>query len=405
MVDDEVKVCEIVGRFLQARGFVVSQAHDGLEALEVRASQKPDVVVMDIRMPKMDGVECLKRIKETAPDTEVIMSTAVEELNIGISCMKMGAFGYLNKPINLENLFIEISRSLEHRRLVLENRDYQINLEKKVEERTQEVRLLNEKLKESLLNSVRITLGILEATDVFFAGHAKRVSIWAVAVAHSMGLGAQEVFDIELAALLHEVGQIAIPEEIRNASFKELSIREINMVKEYPALTQRILSPSEELRRAGVLIRHHLEHLDGTGFPDGLKGDSIPLGSRIIGVVNAYDELESRRRFTAEKFPSDKTKDDFVFSNLRKHAGRRYQPEIIDKLEEALAGYHKLAKTRALCTVSELKAGMALASDIHLRGGKLLVKKGAILSDVHVAKLNALYKMYLLEGDIYIWKS
>jgi response regulator RpfG family c-di-GMP phosphodiesterase len=404
VVDDEVKVCEIVGRFLQAKGFVVSIAHNGLEALEVLTSQKPDVVVMDIRMPKMDGVECLKRIKETAQDTEVIMATAVGELDTGISCMKEGAFGYLHKPLNLENLLVEISRALEHRRLVRENKDYQENLEKKVEERTREVRELNEKLKDSFLKSVRITLGILEIYDPFLASHSKRVSVFAVPLAYALGLSKEEVFDVELAALLHEVGQVAVPEEIKNAPFENLSKEEIDMVREYPTVTQKILSPSEELQRAGILIRHHLEHLDGTGFPDGLKGDEIPAGSRILGLVNAYDELMNRRRFTSESFSSDQKKEEFVFSELQKNEGSHYQPGFIPKLKEILDVYNKRTKTKSLCTVDELKQGMIVASDIILKSGRLLIKKGSILSNVHVARLNTFHQINMLGNKFFVFK-
>ncbi len=406
IVDDEIKVCEIIGKFLKAKGFAVSKAHNGIEALEVIDSFKPEVVMLDIKMPKMDGVECLRQIKTDFSDTEVIMATATDDLDTAISCMQTGAFGYLHKPLNLNDLQMQIHRALEHRRLVLENRDYQENLERKVEERTKEVRGLHEKLKDSFLKSVRITMAVLESYDPFLAGHSKRVSAWTAPLGEALNLSKSEIFDLELAALLHEIGQVALPEKIKNAHFSELSHEEIKMLQQYPVLTQKILSTSEELQRAGHLIRHHQEHMDGSGFPDGLSGESIPLGSRILGTINAYDELMMRRRFTSETFPSDKLREDFVFSHLYKLGDKHFQRNIVQKLEIAVNWYQKGIKTKVLCTVDELKPGMVVASDLHIKdSGRLLIGKGNVLSDIHIMKLTALYKVKLVKDKIYVYRS
>ena len=405
IVDDEKDVCEMLERYLKSKGYEVSSANDGREALEKVKTFKPGVALLDIRMPNMDGVECLRSIKKDFPDTEVIMATASKDMATAISCMKEGAYGYQTKPIDLSNLAFDIERAIEHRRLILENRDYQVNLEKKVVERTREVQLLNEKLKESFIATIRISSGLVEVYDPFLGGHSKRVARLSAKVGSTMKLSNAELVDLEMAALLHELGMITIPEQIRNAPLKELKTEEVKIIRNYPILSQAILSPSEELNKAGVIIRHHLEHINGTGFPDSKKGEDIPLGSKILGVVNAYDEIATRRRFTSEKFPSEKIKEDFVFLQLNQLAGKHYEKNIINILEGVVSNFIRKKRIRELYSSDELKHGMVLASDIHSRDGKLLLAEGSIISNIQLIKIQTFYRMKLLEQKIYVLDS
>ncbi len=402
IADDEPMACELLERFLKAKGFDVSAAHSGTEALEKLKTYKPEVVILDIRMPNMNGVECLKNIKKDYPDTEAIMATAIGDLSTAIECMKEGAHGYLTKPVNLENLILEIQKASEHRRLVLENRDYQANLEKKVAERTKEVQALHEKLKESFINTIRITSGLIEVYDPFLGGHSKRVARFSAKAGIALKLPNKDLIDLEMAALLHEISMITIPEDIRNTPFNKLKIEEVKIIKSSPALSQAILAPSEELNNAGVIIRHHLEHIDGTGFPDGLKEERIPLGSKILGVVNAYDELSTRRRFTSEKFPSERIKEEFVFIYLNQFAGKHYEKNIIEVLENVVTSFKKKKRIRELYSIEELKPGMILAEDIHTKDGRLLLAEGSTISNIQMMKIQSLYRMKLLEQKIYV---
>ncbi len=402
IVDDEKDVCEMLDKYLKSKGYETDSACDGMTALEKVKAFKPGVALLDIRMPNMSGMECLKNIKRDYSDTEVIMTTAVKDMATAISCMKEGAYGYQTKPIDLENLFLDIEKAIEHRRLVLENKDYQANLEKKVVERTREVQILNEKLKESFIATIRISSGLVEVYDPFLGGHSKRVARLSAKVGSEMKLSNAELVDLEMAALLHEVGMITIPEQLRNAPLKELKTEEVKIIRNYPVLSQAILSPSEELDRAGVIIRHHLEHINGTGFPDSKKGEDIPLGSKILGVVNAYDELATRRRFTSEKFPSEKIKEDFVFLQLNQLAGKNYEKNIIDILEGVVSNFIKKKRIKELYSSDELKPGMVLASDIHSKDGKLLLAEGSIISNIQLIKIQTLYRMKLLEQKIYV---
>ena len=176
VVDDEVQATNMLSKFLTKEGHSVAAAHNGAEAVDACAKAMPDIIVMDIRMPVMDGLETLKRIKKDNPDTEVIMITAVGEVYIAVECMKSGAIGYLSKPINVEQLFLEMDRALTHRKLHLENLDYKRNLETKVAERTAEVRTLRTQLETNFLKTIMMFVDMVSLYDPFLGGHVKRVA-------------------------------------------------------------------------------------------------------------------------------------------------------------------------------------------------------------------------------------
>jgi hypothetical protein len=153
----------------------------------------------------------------------------------------------------------------------------------------------------------------------------------------------------------------------------------------------------------GVLIRHHLEHIDGSGFPDGIAGEAIPLASKILGVANAYDEIMIPRRFSEEKFPSNKIKMDFAFANLRKHAGKYYQYEIIKILEDVAKRKGIGKRSKRLRSVDELEPGMVIAVDLLTTDGQLIIGDGNTLSQIQIMKIQTLYKIKLLEKEIYVY--
>jgi len=287
---------------------------------------------------------------------------------------------------------------------VLENRDYQKNLEAKVEERTAEVNALNEKLKESFLNYMNVSLSLIENYDPYLAGHSKRVALIAVDIGERMKLTQGELFDLEIAGLLHEVGLVAIPEKIRNEPFANLTEDEIQLIKSYPVFSQTILSSSKELDMGGKIIRHHLEHVDGTGFPDGLTVEQIPISSLILGVANAYDELITRRRFTKEKLPTERIKQEFAIRHLTKNIGTLYDGGVIDNLKLFVGKYAMVKKSKVLENVEELKPGMTIAADIHTKDGQLVIGEGNVLSQVQVIKLKTLYKMRLMQKEIFVYE-
>ena len=399
VVDDEPLVTEALSRFLKMKGFTVYRAGNGLEALEMAGKNEPEAVITDIRMPGMDGIACLKHMKERYPETEVIMATSLGDLDTAISCLQAGAFGYLTKPLNLEAVYAEVHRALEHRKLVLQVNDYQKNLEQKVDERTKEIQLLNSKLKDNFLRSVRMLIGLVETYDPFIGGHLRRVAALVRETGKRLKLSPKDMLDIEMAALLHDIGTVSLPKHIKETPFTGLTPEEIAFVKQHTVFAQNILSPMGELANVGMIIRSHLERLDGSGFPDGLHDERIPYCSRILGAANAFDEIVSRRRFTMESLDSDEEREDFAFTYLYSFASKHFQRDIIKALQEAVGTMGSKAGPVIKTFLRKLKPGMVVAKDIYTVEGTLLLARGFTLDQGLIKQLSTFCDMNLVPDD------
>jgi response regulator RpfG family c-di-GMP phosphodiesterase len=406
VVDDEPQICENVRKILGKKGYYTDGANNGLEAIEAMAKNPVELVLMDMRMPVMNGLEALKRIKKDAPDTEVIMVTAVGEVDIAVECMKSGAIGYLTKPINAERLFLEIDRAFTHRRLYLENLDYKRNLETKVAERTVEVKTLNTQLETNFFKTIMMFVDMIGLYDPFLGGHVKRVAILAERTGRRFHLDERKLQELEIAGLLHDLGRMGMPEKMRDVPIKELSEKEIELLSDQTVITQRVLSPIERLADVGVMIRSHLEWCDGRWFPDGLKKESIPLESRIICVANAYDEVKNRRRFKQHRPAEGKSGEETAVAHLKESAGKQFDGKVVEKLLEALEEI-KLGQMGAMTVlVNELKEGMTLADDMYSDDGRLLLAKDNQVSAIQVARIQNYHKITgSIGGKIYVYQK
>lgn len=406
VVDDEPQICENVRKILGKKGYYTDGANNGLEAIEALAKNPADIVLMDMRMPVMSGLEALKRIKKETPDAEVIMITAVSDVEIAVECMKAGAIGYLTKPINIEQLLLEIDRAFTHRRLHLENLDYKRNLETKVAERTVEVRTLNTQLETNFFKTIMMFVDMVGLYDPFLGGHVKRVAILAERTGRRFQLGEKKLQELEIAGLLHDLGRMAMPEKMRDVPIKELSEKEIELLSDQTVMTQRVLSQIERLADVGLMIRSHLEWLDGRGFPDGLKNEEIPLESKILCVANAYDEVKNRHRFKQGRPSEGKSGEETAMAHLKENAGKQFDGKVVEKLLEALEEI-KLGQMGAITVlVNELKGGMTLADDMYSDDGRLLLAKDNKISALQVERIQNYHKITgAVGGKIYIYQK
>lgn len=406
VVDDEAQILENIRRILGKKGFYTDGAGNGMEAIEAMAKNPAELVLMDMRMPMMNGLEALKRIKKDTPDVEVIMVTAVGEVEIAVECMKSGAFGYLTKPINAEHLFLEIDRALAHRRLYLENLDYKRNLETKVTERTAEVKALNTQLESNFFKTIMMFVDMVGLYDPFLGGHVKRVAVLSERTGRRFQLGEKKLQELEIAGLLHDLGRMGMPEKMRDVPIKELSEKEVELLSDQTVITQRVLSPIERLADVGVIIRSHLEWLDGRGFPDGLTKDSIPLESRILCAANAYDEVKNRRRFKQHRPAEGKSGEESAVAHLKEGAGKQFDGKVVEKLLEALEEI-KLGQMGAVSVlVGELKEGMTLADDMYSDDGRLLLAKDNQISAIQVQRIQNYHKITgSVGGKIYVYQK
>ncbi len=289
LVDDEEMIRRLLSQKLSAEGYRCERAANAEQALEKLKGDSIELVILDIKMPGKSGVELLPEIKAKYPDTAVIMATAVSDAGTAINCMRAGAYDYVTKPFNLDEVSFSVSRALEKRRLELENRDYQQHLEQKVEEQAQKIRA-------SFFNAITALAYALEAKDVYTSGHSQRVTEVSVTIAKHLGLPKETIEKIRLAGLVHDIGKIGIRESVLNKP-GNLTEEEYEHIKLHSETGERILKPivdDEEILKA---VRHHHERYDGTGYPDGLKGEQVPRLARIIAVADTFDAMTSERPY------------------------------------------------------------------------------------------------------------
>jgi putative two-component system response regulator len=315
IVDDEKNIRELVGRVLSAEGYRCLTAENALDALQLLNRNNIHLVLCDIKMPGMEGNELIKHILAKDSEIAVIMITAMIDINTAIECMRIGAYDYQLKPLNFDKLLISIERALERRRLIIENREYQQNLEKKVEKFTDQIR-------DFTLNSIKALASALEARDTYTQGHSMRVTQYSLLVGEKLSLTKKEMEKLRLAGLLHDVGKIGVKEQVLNKPGK-LTPEEYEQIKIHSQLSVKILQPVITDEEVIDIIRHHHERWDGDGFPYGLKKEEIPLGSRIIIVCDTFDAMTSNRPYRKAL-----TKE-IAFDELRRCSGSQFDPRMV----------------------------------------------------------------------------
>lgn len=347
VVDDEPQVREVLFRYLANVGHQCGVASNGDEALGKTDAEQFDLVLLDISMPGKSGTEVLRELQTKHPDTAVIMVTAIADINVAIDAMRNGAYDYLIKPIDLNMLSVTIERALERRRLVLENREYQLNLEKKVEEQTNQI-------KQSFLGAINALVQALEAKDAYTKGHSIMVAEIAVAIARELGMPEERIEKIRLAALLHDIGKIGVRESVLNKQ-GSLTPEEYEHIKSHCVLGKRILQPIIEDNEILDIILHHHERYDGTGYPDKLRGEQLPKEAMIVAAAeeyatklsqdimvlaaaDAYTAMSSDRPYRQALSPQT------IEAELESERGKQFDPAVVDALLNVLRRRGSIAR-------------------------------------------------------------
>jgi putative two-component system response regulator len=320
LVDDEAMIRRLLSQKLSAEGYRCEQAANAEQALEKLEEDSIELVILDIRMPGKSGLELLSEIKAKYPDTAVVMATAIDDASTAINCMKAGAYDYVTKPFNLDEVSFSVRRALEKRRLELENRDYQQHLEQKVEEQAQKIRA-------SFFNAITALAYALEAKDVYTSGHSQRVTEISEAIAEHLGLPKETIEKIRLAGLVHDIGKIGVRESVLNKP-GSLSDEEFKHVRLHSQTGERILKPIVDDKEILKAVRHHHERYDGWGYPDGLQGEQIPLLARIIAVADTFDAMTSERSYRKAL-----TKEE-ACAEVERCRGTQFDPEAADAFLE-----------------------------------------------------------------------
>ena len=297
IVDDEVSIQEILKSMLEDAGYECVTVSDAESALTALASRSFDIALTDIRMPGRQGTELLQDIKSGYPEVVVLMITAIDNAGTAIESMRLGAYDYLIKPFNLDQVQVAVNRALDKRRLESANREQQKYLQYTAEERAAETRRL-------FYSMTQVFVHLLDLKTPFNEGHSQRVAEKSRYVGRELRMTDDGVRKVYLAALLHDVGTILVEDVLLNKR-EALTAEELRRVRDKSSLADEVLRPILDDEEVLKYIRHKRERYDGTGYPDGLKGNLIPLGARVIAVVEAFDAITSGRPYRLPRSPEE----------------------------------------------------------------------------------------------------
>ncbi len=315
IVDDEKTVRRSLNRCLSLRGFSCTEASSADEALESMKNNPADLVILDIMMPGTSGSEFLPRLKRSFPDTAVVMATAVVEPDTIVKCMKNGAYDYITKPFDVDQLVSNINSVLEKRKLEQSLKQKSQVLEGKVEEQAKELQRL-------FIDAVESLVSALEAKDKYTAGHSRRVTKIAMETASIMGLKGEDLDNLRWSALLHDIGKIGIDPTIQNKP-GELTPQEYDYILTHCVIGPSIVQPLVNDKIIEI-IKHHHDSYDGTGLKQKVSRENIPLGSRILAAADSFDAMTSDRPYRSSISVSE------AIIEIKRCAGTQFDPEVVN---------------------------------------------------------------------------
>jgi len=316
-VDDEAGIRKLLRRRLSREGYRCEEAGSAEQALDILAASPISLVILDIKLPGKSGIEVLPEIKMGYPDTAVVMVTVLSEMSVAIQCLKQGADDYICKPFNLDEVSLSVQRALERRDLQLKLKGYQQHLEETVEEQTLEIRKLS-------LGAIESLVFALEAKDKYTGGHSRRVANMAVALGNELGLSPDHIEDLRWGSLLHDVGKIAVDQDIQNKA-DGLTNEEYEHIMIHAHVGAGIVQPVVN-DRVVKTIEHHHDYYDGSGLLHALAGDDIPLAARILTVADAFDAMTSDRPYR----PAMSSRE--AMDEIERGAGTQFDPAVVAAL-------------------------------------------------------------------------
>ena len=330
IVDDEETIRIALARFLRARGYEVEVAESGIAALIMLERQRFVLMVCDVRMPGMTGLEVVPEALQLDPDLAILMLSAVNDAPTATDALSHGAMDYLVKPIELVDLQRAVERCTHRRQLEIERRRVEQHIRDEVALRTAELEKEKAALHALTIGVAETLINAMEAKDVYLRGHSSRVADQAASIAEEMGLDADVVENVRLAGRLHDVGKIGIREDILNKP-GALTVEEFEHVKDHVRMGMEILTPLKHIPAALEFVHDHHEHWDGSGYPRGLAGEQITIGGRILAACDAFDAITSQRAWREAMDPRETIA--YLGQN---EVGRLLDPAVFDALRRVV---------------------------------------------------------------------
>ncbi len=335
IVDDEPYIREILSRWLVDEGYDCEQAANTEAALEALARGDCELMISDIRMPGRSGLELLDEARARFPDLAVIMLTAVDDRATAIHTLEAGAYGYVIKPFDRNELLISVVNALERRRLSLLSNHYREQLENDVRERTAELRLREEEVALRLITAA-------EHRDAETGAHIRRIGLYSEVIACARGWDPEAAEELRLAAPMHDVGKIGIPDHILLKP-GTLTSREFSVIERHTTMGAAILAGSHipTLKLARQIALTHHERWDGGGYPTGLAAREIPEEGRIVAVADVYDALVHTRIYRPAM------SEEQALRIMERARGRQFDPDVFDTFLEVLPELREIRRRLA----------------------------------------------------------
>jgi len=340
VVDDEEPIRNALRKYLKQQQFEVYTAGSAEEALQQLRLHKVALMLSDIRMPGTSGVDLVPQALEIEPDLAILMLTAVNDATSAALCMQRGALDYLTKPIELADLGRAVQRALKRREMHLENRHLNQWLKEEVTTRTAELQRERHRLERVSTATLEVLVNALEAKDPYLRGHSARVADLSANIATEMGLSEEDVERVRMAGRLHDLGKIGTRDAVVNKE-GPLTADEFEHVKQHVIIGAQILAPLVHLGDIVAMVKSHHERFDGSGYPDGLRGEDVPMGGRIIAVAEVYDALTTARPYQEKMTPEQAVErmadlsgtvlDPRVYEALARLVGRRQTLVFLDE--------------------------------------------------------------------------
>ena len=403
-VDDEPNILSSLRRLFRGKGYEILVANSGQEGLTLLETEPIDLIISDMRMPVMDGTAFLEKVRARWPDTLRLLLTGYADIQSTIDAINRGEiYRYITKPWDDHDIVLVVKQALERKELEQEKKrleeltvqqndelkELNNSLEQKVLLRTKELKnahdLLfgaNEKLRNSFITSIKVFSNVIEMRSGKLVGHSRQVADLARKIAQKLNLNSRETQDIFVAGLLADIGKIGFTDELINTPMTQLTSEQLGVFHKHTLRAEQLLMPLDDLLVAAKIIRSRHERFDGRGFPEGLQGDQIPLGARILAVASDFHQLQIGM-LSPKRLFADEAK-----ALILKGRGNRYDPMVIEAFNRVF-DVNDVEHPMQFIEVKNITPGMVLAADLISKEGLML------LSADHVLEQNVIDKLRL----------
>ena len=324
-----------VAQYLSESGYDVEVADEGADALSLLYERKPEIALVDIDLPHMKGAELVTKALEADPDLAIVVITGVDDATNAAICLQRGALDYLTKPVDLDRVRASIARAARHRSTELQSQEISEWLKHELVERTQELERQRQRLEQVNTATLEALLNALEAKYPDFVGHSVRVADLSATMAAELDLSDDDVEAVRAAGRLHDIGRVGIRDSVLSKK-GPLTATEQSHVREQVVIGFQILSPLEHLGAVREYVKSHHEHWDGSGYPDGLKGEEIPIGARILCAAEIFDAITSPRPY------QEPMSSELAMDLMYRLAGETLDRRVVDALSQTVKRHRTL---------------------------------------------------------------